>query len=137
MPFDRNEHAELAAKKRDARNREMLPAFRTLAAVAPVMDKLTTGNEAWDRYLTLLAGQVERITRLRDDAGRKLRDPAIWGDETTRMLRAEAMRADAMLETLDFVMNLPRALVEDGERAQEIVSQFEAKDDAKKPASQS
>lgn len=135
MPFDRKDHAELVAKKNEARNREMLPAFRALAAAAPVMDRLNTGNEAWDRYLTILQGQVERITRLRDDACRRMRDPAVWGDEANRMLKAEAMRADAMLEVLDFVMNLPKALIEDGARAQEIVSQFEAKDDAQKPAS--
>lgn len=130
MSFDRKDFAEAQAKRHDRETRSQLPAFRLISSAAPVMNRLMTESDAWNRFLTILQGQVERITRLRDDVHQQILNPALWNDEAMRKLKADALQADAMLESLQFVMELPKALQDDGAKAQEIVAKFEAKDES-------
>lgn len=128
MDADRSDVTALRARRQEQKTREQLPAMRMLAAAAPVMDKLMTESDAWNRYLGMLQAQVERITKLRDFAKTRLADPGIWDPMALTKLKADVLQAEAMLGVLQFVMELPKALMEDGARAQQVVSQFEEKD---------
>lgn len=135
MPFDRKDFALSMKEAQEKKTREAMPALRMIQAAAPVMERLMTQNDAWNRYLGILQGQVVRITALRDDARAKLNAPNLWDPTMMVQVKADALQAEAILGALQFCMELPKALLEDGRRAQEIVSQFEAKDDAQKSAS--
>lgn len=127
MPFDRKEYDESVASRQVNRQREVMPLVRLLQGAAPVMNEVLTGSDAWDRYLTILQGFVERLKVGRTAAQSRLSDPGVWEHHQLVKLKSDILIAEAMLDILKTVMELPKALIEGGETATEIISQFEAK----------
>lgn len=127
MPFDRKEYQESTASRQVKREREMMPMIRLLQGAAPVMHEMLTGTDAWDRYLAILQGFVERLKIGKASAQTRLSSPDVWEPHQLVKLKSDILVADAMLDILKTVMELPKALIEGGETAKEIINQFEAK----------
>lgn len=125
MSYDRNQVAEAAARARDRRAQEQIPQLRVVQAQAVVMEKLLTDFDHWNKYLSYLQNVRNNVQSSRDSAQQKQNDPAIWDPHQMAKLKSDILRADSMLETLDFVMSLPKALIEDGEKAKDLIQTFE------------
>lgn len=127
MTFDRKDFKESVASREVSHEREMMPLIRVLQGAAPVMNTLMTESDAWNRYLAILSGFAERLKASKAYAQFRLSAPDIWEPFQLTKLKSDILVADAGLEMLQVAMELPKALIEGGAKAQEIVNQFEVK----------
>lgn len=127
MTYDRKDHVALVAAKEQRREQDMMPMYRMLSGAAPVMTELVTGSDAWDRYLQILQGFVDRAKSAKARAEAQLADPAVWEPYQLMKLKSDILTSGAMVEALMVAMELPKALIEGGDAAKLIVSKFEAK----------
>ena len=130
MPFDLSDHKQAVAERKDRALREAMPQLRMVQAVAPVMQAMLTTSDHWNRYLTFLQGQVDRIKLLKDTAHARLAGHMVWDYADLVKLKSDVLRADCMIETLMFCMNLPKAIIDDGHKVDAIISKFEGQDEA-------
>lgn len=127
MPFDRKDFKESVTARADKREREMMPLIRVLQGAAPVMNELMTGSDVWNRYLAILTGFAERLKAGKTHAQARLAAQDVWESQQLMKLKSDILVADGMLDMLQTAMELPKALIEGGSVAQEIVAKFEAK----------
>lgn len=124
MPFDRDEFIAGLATDRKRRTQEQLPALRAVQAQAVVMEKLLVTPE-WNRYLSYLQELVNKATAARDLAIRKLtEDAAVWEQAEMVRLKSEIAEARGMLTAFEIAMKLPKALIDDAAKADELVKQY-------------
>lgn len=129
MSFDRQQFIATMAERRQKRSGEMLPQLRMMQAQASVMERLLTSFDHWNKYLSYLQGLVDRAKQSRDAAMAKQNDPAIWDGATMSRLKAEVAEASAMIRAWDIAMQLPRALIEDGTKADALILEFDKKNE--------
>jgi hypothetical protein len=125
MTFSRQEWNERLAAKAKQRAGDSLPAVRALQAAGVIMAKLTTSSDEWNRYLSYLQGQVDRVRAARADAQAKLNSPDIWEPSQMNKLKADILQADAMISAWEFAMQLPKALVDGGAEATEFLNKLD------------
>lgn len=125
MTYSREQIAEAAERRRQKQAEAQIPRLRQIQAQAMVMDKLLTENDHWNTYLSFLQSVRQDVQASRDSAQGKQNDPTIWDPILLAQIKSNILRADSILETLDFVMSLPKALIEDGEKAKSLVLTFE------------
>lgn len=124
MSYDRKDHsARIEAKARE-RQQQVLPAYRVVQAAGVVMAQVTT-SEPWNRYLTYLQGQIEKTRGAKEGALAKLAAPDIWEAKDLSKLKGDIIRADAMIEALQWAMALPKALIDGGMEATEFLNKLE------------
>lgn len=128
--YDRKAFADRVADKAKRRDAAQLPAFRALQAVGAVMAKLTTTSDEWNRYLQLLQGQIDKTRVVREAAQEKMSDPAIWDPQHLAKLKSDIREADAMIAAWELAMRLPKALIEGGAEATELLNKLETNDKA-------
>lgn len=126
MPFDRNDHQALLAKRDNKLQQDMMPLIQVLQRAAPVMQSMMTGSDAWDRFLTILQGFSDRINASKNSATASMADPTLWEPYQLAKIKSDIIVCIAMLDILKTVMELPKALIEGGEAANELVNKFEA-----------
>lgn len=129
MIADRDDFAASVKDRKQERNVSMLPMARMLAGAAPVMEALTK-DANWNRYLTMLQGVAERASAQAESAARKLTDPALWKHEEMLKLKADVLVGEAIVQTLQLAIGLPKAIMEGAGDAQTIINEFEAKREA-------
>ena len=125
MTFNKEQFLSSISERMEQRKIAALPQIRSALAVAPIMEKLTTGNEQWDRYLTYLQGYIGQAEAARVSAQKKLNDPGLWDTEKMTKLKCDIIVADAMIEAFCAAMALPTSLINDAENAREILARFE------------
>ena len=125
MSFDRAQFQAALAQRAGERTGNLMPMLRVAAAVGPVMQRLLTGTDAWDRYLSHLQGYIDQALQAKAAAQAKLADPAVWRGNDLMKLKSDVIVADAMIEAWTLAMNLPRALIEGGELARAQIARFE------------
>lgn len=131
MIADRSDLGATLAKKHSQQQQAMLPMARLLAGAAPVMDKLARTPE-WERYCTYLQGVSEQYAARKKVALERLGDPSVIEDKEVRKLRQDIFIANVTVDTLQFAIELPAAIVKGGEEAQQFVNDFEAKNENSK-----
>jgi len=127
MPFDRSEFKDSIASRESSREQELMPLIRALQGAAPVMNAMMTESDAWNRYLSILQGFVTRIKAAQDQAAARLSGSGVWEPSQLIKLKSDVLTCGAMLEAFTIAIELPKALMDGGEAAQEIVSKFETK----------
>ncbi len=127
MSYDRAQVREAAERRDIARTREALPQLRAMQAQAPLMAALVTGNDAWDRYHSFLQDLTNKAKAQKEAAHAKLADPGIWDPQQLSKLKSDILQADAMVQAWELAMQLPRALIEDGQKAGDLIVEFEKK----------
>lgn len=126
MEADRKEFHKKTEQHALERQQQMMPMVRMLAGAAPVMQAMMTESDAWNRYLAILQGFLETIKKSRAMAQDRLSDPTVWEPYQLVKLKSDVLQATAMIEALETAIQLPKALLEGGEAAKEIISKFEA-----------
>ncbi len=126
MPYDRDEFiAGIAARRKETVSAQM-PLLRQMAAVAPVLERLQTGGD-WDRYLQFLAGLIEKAETRKAAAQQTDADPTVWDPQQRTKLKCDILVADAYIAAWRIAMELPKALIEGGEKAMQAIAEFEKK----------
>lgn len=125
MSYDRAQFLATVANKAQGRQSDILPVYRMVQAVGVVMQKLTTASSEWNRYLQLLQGQIERAEAAKITAQSKMNDPAVWDSQALAKLKSDILMTDAMILAWRLAMELPKAIIEGGGKAQEIIDRFE------------
>lgn len=125
MSYDRQEFLDSVSKRAQSRTADNMPFLRAAAAVAPVMEKLTTGSEHWDRYLSYLSGFIKQAESFKANAQAKLSDPLTWDSATLIKLKADILMADSAIQAWVSAMELPKALMANGDEAVKVISRFE------------
>lgn len=129
MAFDRKQFLDNLAETRRKREAGMLPALQAAQAVAPVMEKLMTGDPNWDRYLQHVQELRNQAVAAKARAEAKQRDPLIWDHETMSRLKSDIISAEAYIEAFTLCMELPKALIENAEIAKQTIARLEAGND--------
>ena len=129
MPFDRYEFIASLASTRERKARDSLPQLRVVQAQAVVMDALLVTPE-WNRYLSYLQELVNRTMASKAAAQARQNDPSIWDPQQLAKLKSDVLQAEAMLQAWDIAMRLPKALIEDAEKATAMIAEFGKQDEA-------
>jgi hypothetical protein len=99
---------------------------KLLHGARPVMDKLTR-TEEWSRYCTYLQGIAEQFAGRKKAAIEKLSDPVVIKDEEVRKLRQDVFEADVWVKALTMAIELPAAILQGGQEADEFIKRMEKK----------
>lgn len=127
--YDRKTFTDRIAAKAKQQNAAQIPAFRALQTVGAVMANLITNDDKWNRYLQLLQGQIDKTRAQKEAAQSRMNDPAIWDPQHLAKLKSDIREADAMIAAWELAMQLPKALIEGGQEATELLNKMETKDD--------
>ena len=118
--IDRSEWRERIKNRVAEREADRLSGFMGLAHAAPPMEVLTT-SENWNKYLEYLQGQVEEtkenLTKYQDI----LLNPNTLDYADILYAKTFYLRLQERLHTLEFVMQIPKHLIESGKIAKEQV----------------
>lgn len=129
MAYDRKEFLTSVAERAKERQAGLLPVLRQLQAVAPVMERLMTGTDAWDRYLTYLQGYIEQAQAAKARAQSMIGSPEAGDPQMLAKLRVDIIVADAMSQAWQAAIELPAALINGATEASKTIARFEAKND--------
>lgn len=129
MTYDKKNFLDTVKENREKREAAARTNLQTVIAVAPVMEKLMTGDGNWDRYLQHIEHMRLQAVAAKTRAEAKQRDPMIWDHETMSKLKSDIIAADAYIAAFEICMNLPKALIEDAALAKQNLARFEAGND--------
>lgn len=123
MAFDRDRDwkgrsGEVADARRAQRITELRRAQRAALAAQHV-----TGDESWDHFLSLLQ---ERLNTAKERMGLVVEKLQNSNDFTTEALINQKLAVRLLgveIEVVEWVMGLPRELVEQGDRASQLIEQ--------------
>lgn len=122
MTWDRKEFTDNVSHRIREQQQATLPAYRMIANAGVVASHLLTDREHWDRFLSLLQGFANGLEDRKKDALSKIPDAT---PEELRKLQVDIIKADAMMAGVRLAMELPKALHEGAEQAQEIIDKYE------------
>lgn len=125
MSFDKPEFLATIAKRAGDRQANIMPLLRAAQAVAPIMEKLATGDANWDRYLQYLQGYVGQARAAKLNAQEKIGNPKAIDPLVLAQLRVDIIVADAMVEAWTVAMQLPNILIRGGEEATATIIRFQ------------
>lgn len=129
MTYDKASFLASVKVNREKQEVARRTSLQTIIAVAPVMEKLMTGDANWDRFLQHIEHMRLQAVAAKNRAETKQRDPMIWDHETMSKLKSDIIAAEAYIAAFEICMNLPKALIEDAELAKQTLTRFEAGND--------
>ena len=110
------EEFRAAAKGRSMTMRAAAPLIER-AQQAAVAAEALMADQHWALYQQLIAGSIEQITRQRDILTAALAAPATVNPDEIWRLKGQIAELTGMKVALDLALSLPRALVDDGNKA--------------------
>lgn len=111
MTFDRSDFEE--RKKKKPINK---PLLEEIVRAAPKME-LLTGSDSWDQYLTYLQAALDLTNEQLEYNNILMLDPNSWDNESLMRTKMNLLRLREKKEVLEFVMTMPKELIETGEIA--------------------
>jgi hypothetical protein len=127
MIAERKDMKALVDSKHAQARSQILPLARVVAGAMPVMDKLARSSE-WERFASILQGQSNQFASRKEVAQQKLGDPMV-DDAQAKKLRMDIFIADATIAAFQFAIQLPAAILEGGEQANNFIVEFEKKNE--------
>ena len=132
MSFDKADFLATVSKRSQERQAANMPLLRAAIAVAPIMEKLITGSETWDKYLQYLQAYIQQAETSKANAQAKMSDPAVWDSGLLTKLKSDILVAEAYIDAWKLAMQLPKALIKGGEEAQTPIARFPVEQDESK-----
>lgn len=111
MTFDRSDFEK--TKKKKPINK---PLLEEIVRAAPKME-LLTNSEPWDQYLTYLQAALDLTNDQLEYNNKLMLDPNSWDNESLMRTKMNLLRLREKKEVLEFVMTMPKELIETGEIA--------------------
>ena len=125
MTFDRDQFDKATDARKNGRTREIMPLLRAVEAAAPVMQKMMTESDNWNRYLTYLQGFIEKARQRKAMTFAQIDNPSILDDKDLRRLKNDLVIAQSMIDAWTLAVELPKAIIDNGAEAQAIIDKFE------------
>ena len=122
MAFDRDEDWVPRRKSEEAMRRS-IPDLRARHHAALSISEVT-GDEHWDRFLEIVQGRIVDVTKMRDEALERLKT----SDDFTETLINQKLAVRLYgrdIEALQWVVRLPKDILEDGDRAKELLGSID------------
>lgn len=113
----------LEKKKRDLVHQDRTQ-LRVLAQAEVPASALTKSPE-WNYYLSLVEAKVEELEESLNTLQRALATDMIFDHAGLATNKAFAMRLKVQIDTLQAVLDLPRQIIEMGERAKLVLVQYD------------
>jgi len=112
VTFDRNDF-DKREKKETVKDR---PLLEEIVRAAPKME-LLTGSEEWDSFLTYLQAALDMTLDQLEYNNTLMLDPNSWDNESLMKTKMNLLRLREKKEVLEFVMTMPKELIQTGEIA--------------------
>jgi len=121
MAFDRDEDWVGREKTGKADSvRRSIPDLRAKHHAALSIAEVT-GDEHWDRFLQIVQGRIEEVTQMRDEARNRLETSDDFSAESLINQKLAVRLYGRDIEALQWVIGLPKDILEDGDRAKELL----------------
>ncbi len=89
---------------------------------AEVKMELLTGNPHWDVFLSYIQSTIEGLDARLEHARNTLCDPKTVNADLIFSLKLEIAELGGMIKSMEAVLSLPKGIMEEGEKAREILS---------------
>lgn len=116
-----------AARQQAGPAREKVAELRAVERLGLTAGAVT-GTPEWDTFAEIVAAMIAKADARRAAAAQAALDPRAGADQTTLQKFAVA-REDAILLTLRTVLDMPKAIRDDAERARRMIDQLEPVDE--------
>lgn len=120
--IDRDDYEAYVKAKKPRNGQAQSLEFLVQAQVR--MENLT-GDANFDRFLTYLQSSSESMNALLEDLERRICDPATHDGTEIMELKLAIARMMGRVEAMNAVIELPKAIIETGERARERLKVLE------------
>lgn len=118
--FSKDDYDEFAkSKKTNLKHRDRVN-LEEIQRAAPQME-LLTGTEEWDKYLTYLQSLLESIELNIEHSKAVMLNPHSWNTEDLIREKMNLLKFEDRKDLLEFVMGLPKELIETGEIAKQAL----------------
>ena len=124
MPHEREDWQKLLERQHIDEVRKRRPELRVLAQAEVPAAALTRSVE-WDFFLSLLQGKIEELDSSLTVLQGSLATEMVFDHGQLAANKAFAMRIKVQLDTLQSVLELPRQIIETGEKAKFELSQYD------------
>lgn len=122
MSFGREDYEEMLQTETARRLQEREHEIRKLEQ-AEVASDLLTRDSHWDAFLQILQAESNFCAKQRREVEERICDPQRDSEQVAK-LRMEGLRLRTIIETLEHVIQLPKAMKERGEKARGILQGY-------------
>ena len=124
MTIDRKDFEESEIKRKEERDQGRLFAFHGMAREA-VKAEFMTSDENWDLYLSYIQGLIKNAESQIEPLKSRLIEGNVFDHVELLLLKNEITRLGERLHVLNFVIALPKQVIENGKKAKKYVEKFE------------
>ena len=124
--FDREGFLSIAEKRRSSTVAQRMMAQAQMMQQAAVDVEKLTGYEPFDRFMRFISAAREAATNMRASADAAMRDPTQFDPVILAVVKSRMLALDDRIALLNDILDLPKALKEQGERAGEIAKKWTA-----------
>ncbi len=114
--------------KTEASTRAREPELRALKR-AGVSSENVTGDEHWDMFLSILQEKLEALTGTRDQAAELLLNSDVFDTAQLISQKLGVRLYGTQIEILEWVMGLPKHLMEQGDQSSKRLGTIDKKSD--------
>lgn len=112
-------------RKRNERPRpDRIPQAQGIVREAARMSVLTN-DENWDFWLSYLEAHLQATKRNAEHFNAKLRDPFVVNPDEIAKIRAALNMADTRATVLQEIMDFPKLLLQEGEKAKKLLAEMQ------------
>ena len=124
MGFDRDEDWTPAVEEKEKeRVRRQAPDLRAQGRAALSVSQVT-GDKHWDQFLQVVQAKIEERTVERDRASEALNKSDDFSTEILINQKLAVRLFGREIEALEWVIGLPKIIMEKGERAKELLGKL-------------
>ena len=116
MQFERQQLRDLVTEKNRQRQRDSRTELRVLAQAEVPASALTRSGE-WNYYLEIVQGKIEELEATLSTIQAALATDMAFDHATLAANKAYAMRLRVQIDTLKSALDLPKQIIETGEKA--------------------
>ncbi len=121
--IDHKDFEEIKKQKEEESEQRRLVVFHGMAREA-VKAEFVTNDENWDLYLSYIQGLIKNAEDMLPGYEKKLLGDVFEHSEML-LLKSEITRLQERLHVLNFVIELPKKIIENGKKAKQYVDKFE------------
>lgn len=122
MAFDRDRDwsKHTADEFRKGRIRSLQAAKR-----AAISANFVTGDEHWDHFLSVVTARLEQVKQELETASEQLKTSDNFTPDSLILQKLAVRLAHREIQALEWVMGLPKALMEQGDLAKQLLENIE------------
>lgn len=125
--------AKAQKAKREEKLRVRIPNLELLSQ-AQIKAEHVTGHDAWDTYLTWVQAAAEKAKEYMNHLDTMLADPMVVGHDELMRLKVEREACRARIEAWEAAIELPKQIIEQGEKARNTLIDLAGAEDDERAA---